>query len=85
MAAVEKQRNELASCMEDHKRLVRELDVLINGEAGAARQASLCDLVAQVRAMQAGNHTKCSAHGGFAFQSDCGVCRDIAQTKAGEA
>jgi hypothetical protein len=32
----------------DHKRLVRELDVLLNGE-GAAKQASLCDLVGQVR------------------------------------
>lgn len=29
--------------------LVRELDVLINGEEGAAAQASLCDLVAQVK------------------------------------
>jgi hypothetical protein len=29
--------------------LVRELDVLLNGEDGAARQASLCDIVAQVR------------------------------------
>lgn len=33
---------------EDHKRLVRELDVLLNGERNAARQASLCDIVAQV-------------------------------------
>lgn len=33
----------------DHKRLVRELDVLLNGEAGAAQQASLVDLVAQFR------------------------------------
>lgn len=33
----------------DHNRLVRELDVLLNGEAGAADQASLCDIVAQVR------------------------------------
>jgi hypothetical protein len=32
----------------DHRRLVRELDVLINGEAGAAKQASLCDIVSQV-------------------------------------
>lgn len=32
----------------DHDRLVRELDVLLNGEAGAAKQASLCDLVSQV-------------------------------------
>jgi len=35
----------------DHHRLVRELDVLLNGEAGAAaKQASLVDIVAQVRA-----------------------------------
>ena len=38
--------------LEDHRRLVRELDVLINGEAGAAKQASLCDIVAQIRAMK---------------------------------
>jgi hypothetical protein len=34
--------------MADHRRLVRELDVLLNGE-GAAKQASLCDIVGQVR------------------------------------
>jgi hypothetical protein len=34
---------------DDHRRLVRELDVLLNGEEGAAKQASLCDVVAQVR------------------------------------
>jgi hypothetical protein len=28
---------------------VRELDVLLNGEEGAAKQASLCDIVAQLR------------------------------------
>lgn len=33
----------------DHKRLVRELDVALNGEAGAAKQASLCDIVGQVK------------------------------------
>lgn len=32
----------------DHRRLVREIDVAINGE-GAAKQASLCDLVAQIK------------------------------------
>lgn len=32
---------------EDHHRLVMELDVLLNG-AGAARQASLVDIVAQL-------------------------------------
>lgn len=31
-----------------HRRLVRELDVLLNGESGAAKQASLCDIVSQV-------------------------------------
>lgn len=35
---------------DDIDRLVRELDVALNGEAKAARQASLCDLVAQVKA-----------------------------------
>ncbi len=33
----------------DHRRLVRKLDVLLNGEEGAAKQASLCDIVAQVQ------------------------------------
>ena len=33
----------------DHRRLVRELDVLLNGQDGAAKQASLCDIVAQVK------------------------------------
>lgn len=36
------------SSMDEIRRLVRELDVLLNGEAGAAKQASLCDLVGQV-------------------------------------
>ncbi|WP_236209899.1 hypothetical protein, partial [Pseudomonas tohonis] len=36
------------SSMYEVKRLVRELDVLLNGEEGAAEQASLCDLVGQV-------------------------------------
>lgn len=33
---------------EDVKRLTRELDVALNGEENAAKQASLCDVVAQV-------------------------------------
>lgn len=36
---------------EDHKRLVRELDVLLNGE-NAAEQASLCDIVSQLKNKQ---------------------------------
>lgn len=31
----------------DHRALVRRLDVALNGHDGAAKQASLCDLVAQ--------------------------------------
>ena len=31
----------------DHRRLVRELDVEMNGEEGAAKQASLCDLIGE--------------------------------------
>ncbi len=34
---------------DDVNRLVRELDVALNGKAGAAAQASLCDVAAQVR------------------------------------
>lgn len=41
--------SDLSAVQMDHNRLVRELDVLLNGEAGAAKQASLCDIVAQVR------------------------------------
>lgn len=36
-----------------HRRLVRALDVALNGETGAAPQASLCDLLAQVERQQA--------------------------------
>lgn len=36
-------------------RLVREMDVLLNGEKGAAQQASLCDMVAQIMSMKAAN------------------------------
>lgn len=35
--------------LQDHNRLVRELDECINGEDGSARQASLSDIVSQVR------------------------------------
>jgi len=34
--------------LEDYRRLVRELDVALNGD-GAAKQASLCDIVGQVK------------------------------------
>jgi len=37
-----------AEVLVSHRQLVRELDVLLNGEEGAAQQASLCDIVCQV-------------------------------------
>lgn len=37
----------------DYRRLVRKLDVALNGEEGAAEQASLCDLVHPVRSLRA--------------------------------
>lgn len=49
----------------DHQRLVRELDVLLNGP-NAARQASLCDIVAQVRAKmqtERASHQEPADHG----------------------
>lgn len=33
----------------DVDRLVREIDVIINGEEGAAKQASLCDMIGQIK------------------------------------
>jgi len=38
-----------AGAHEDIKRLTKELDIALNGEEGAAVQASLCDIVAQVK------------------------------------
>lgn len=35
----------------EHRQLVRRLDVALNGERGAARQASLCDIVGQLEDM----------------------------------
>lgn len=40
----------------DHRRLVRELDVAMHGTAGAAKQASLCDLIEPARKMALRNH-----------------------------
>lgn len=38
---------------QSHRNLVRMIDVIINGEAGAAKQASLCDLVGQIEELVA--------------------------------
>lgn len=51
VADVDQRISDYNECAADHNRLVRELDVLLNGEAGAAKQASLCDIVSQVKHM----------------------------------
>lgn len=38
---------------QSHREVVRLIDVIINGEAGAAKQASLCDLVGQIEQLVA--------------------------------
>lgn len=49
---VTKLRDDYEGCLADHRRLVRELDVMMNGD-GAAKQASLVDLVEQFPAWKA--------------------------------
>ncbi len=39
----------------DHRRLVRELDVAMHGQEGAALQASLCDLIGPARRLREEN------------------------------
>ena len=39
----------------DKRRLTRELDVALHGEEGAAKQASLCDLIEPAKKMRAAN------------------------------
>lgn len=46
--AVVSQAAEYEQVLADHRRLVRELDVLLNGEGGAAHQDSLADVVSQL-------------------------------------
>jgi hypothetical protein len=48
ISALEAELADYKSVLDDKRRLTRELDVLLNG-AGAAKQASLCDIVSQVR------------------------------------
>ena len=55
----------------DHRRLVRELDVALNGEE-AAPQASLCDIVAQVKERQRKTHVvDCPCDGNIKFCENC--------------
>lgn len=46
------QMRDLTEVLEDKRRLTRELDVAISGPDGAAKQASLCDLIAPAKALR---------------------------------
>jgi len=48
IAKLQKELDGYKEAHDDEQRLVRELDIIINGEEGAAKQASLCDIVAQM-------------------------------------
>lgn len=55
--AVFEQANKLVAEVDESRRvLLRQLDVALNGEAGAAKSPSLCDLVAQVERQQRAVH-----------------------------
>lgn len=46
----------------EHRRLVRQLDVLLNG-TGAAKQATLCDIVSQLERQSERIDTRVLCHG----------------------
>lgn len=50
--ALAEQAETLGAYRTQHRRLIRELDVALNGAAGAAEQASMSDLIAQVTRQQ---------------------------------
>lgn len=52
---VVKERDELREALEDKRRLTRELDVAMHGEEGAAKQASLCDLISPAKNLRTEN------------------------------
>jgi hypothetical protein len=45
-------RDDLKEVLEDKRRLTRELDVAMHGKEGAAKQASLCDLIEPARRLR---------------------------------
>jgi hypothetical protein len=56
----------------DHRRLVREIDVILNGEEGAAKQASLCDLVGQIEELK-----ERLERGEAMYEGLCEACDDM--------
>lgn len=67
----------LDDVLADHKRLVRELDVLLNGEAGAAEQASLCDIVAQVRVERSKPNDTALRRAGLYLKGQDNGCNEV--------
>jgi len=51
--SLQAQIDELNKVLDDKLRLVRELDVALHGEEGAAEQASLCDLIGPAKKLRA--------------------------------
>lgn len=49
IASLRQQLEDYKEVLADKRSLTREIDVIMNGEDGAARQPSLCDVVAQLR------------------------------------
>lgn len=51
------ERDDLLEVLADKRRLTRELDVALSGEEGAAKQASLCDLIGVAKSLRAERDT----------------------------
>jgi len=52
IAELEAEVSQYKSATDSFNRLVREIDIILSGEDGAAKQASLCDLMGQIRLAQ---------------------------------
>lgn len=63
------EKESLEEVLADKRRLTRELDVAINGESGAAKQASLIDVIGQVKLILASS-TRAAG--------ECQQCKELA-------
>lgn len=75
------ERDDYKEVLEDKRRLARELDVIINGEDGAAKQASLCDLLSQVKTLVSERDAALKGYRGMREQIDITkrICENIAK------
>lgn len=65
---------------EDKKRLCREIDEILNGKDGMSKQASLCDLVSQIRDLKnqfKPSYSVRSAEERFVIESATGIPRRV--------